>query len=123
MGNKTSLAFSLRSKVASKYGIILAVKLPFYLKKYFWEVDFKELDADKNREYIIRRVLEYGDTEAVQWMLQTFDSRTIKNVLLREKGLSPLSANYWSLILSVPKNKILCLQKQSQNRLQKTWHY
>ena len=122
-------------KVASKCGIagrvpdislraiISLVKLPIYLKKYFWEVDVNGLDSAENPEYIIGRILEYGDTGAVRWMLQTFDSRIIKSVLSKRKGLSPLSANYWSLILNVSKNKILCLQKQSQNKLQKTWHY
>ena len=103
--------------------IILTVKLPIYLKKYFWEVDANDLDSVENPEYIIGRILDCGDVEAGQWMLRTFDQQSVKNVLLRKKGLSPLSANYWGLILNVPKNKILCLQKQSQNKLQKTWHY
>jgi hypothetical protein len=98
-------------------------QLPLYCKRYFWDVDFSSLDKKKYPDFIIERVLEYGDERAIKWLFRHFKKSELKKALTKKQNLSPLSANYWSLILNIPKNKILCLQKQSRNKLQKTWHY
>lgn len=98
-------------------------QLPKFLKKYFWDVDFSKLDKDFHSQFIIERILEYGDERSTRWLFQNFRKSEIVKILTRRRNLSPLSANYWSLVLRVSKNKILCLQKQSQRKLQKTWPY
>ena len=97
--------------------------LPGFLKKYFWDVDFKKLDKNLYQSFIIERVLENGDEKATKWLFGCFEKSQIKKTLARRQCVSPLSANYWSLILNIPKNKILCLQKRFQNKLQRTWLY
>jgi hypothetical protein len=97
--------------------------LPIFLKRYFWDVEFSKLDKRSYASFIIERVLEYGDERAIRWLFKHFKKPELKKTLTKRQDISPLSANYWSLILNVPKNKILCLQKQSQNKLQKTWLY
>ncbi len=97
--------------------------LPSFLKRYFWDVDFSSLDKKKYPDFIIARILEQGDQKAINWLENNFNCPKIRRVLTSARGLSSKSVNYWSLILNVPKNKILCLQKQSQNKLQKTWPY
>jgi len=57
--------------------------VPTSFKKYFWEAETEKLDLKKDAEYIIGRVLEYGNIAAVQWMLRTFDKEPIKKVLSR----------------------------------------
>lgn len=36
-------------------------KLPEFLREYFWDVDFEGIDLEKDRVYVLRRILEYGD--------------------------------------------------------------
>jgi hypothetical protein len=96
-------------------------KLPRFLKRYFWDVDFSKLQKDSYPQYIIERILEYGDEKAVKWLFRHFSRSEIRRTLIKRRGISPLSANYWSLILKLSKSKILCLQKQSQKKLQGTW--
>jgi hypothetical protein len=98
-------------------------ELPHFLKKYFWDVDFNELQEDSYPQFIIERILERGDEETVNWLFQHFTKSEIKRTLRKRRGISPLSANYWSLILKVPRNQILCLQKQSQKKLQEARPY
>jgi hypothetical protein len=43
-------------------------KIPEFLKKYFWDVEFNKIDLKKNRVYILKRILEFGDEKAVAWM-------------------------------------------------------
>ncbi len=97
--------------------------LPFFIKKYFWDVDFPKLQKKIHAQFIIERILEYGDEKAVKWLFQHFTRSEIRRTLTKRRDISPLSANYWSLILKVSKNQISCLQKQSQKKLQETWPY
>lgn len=94
-----------------------------FLKKYFWDTDTRHLDKKKHQTFIVERILEYGDAEAVKWMNQNFRRDLIKKTLMERRGISPRSANYWALVYNVPKNKILCLNKQFQRKLAKTWNY
>ena len=98
-------------------------RLPPFLKQYFWDVNFSKLDKETYHQFIIERILEYGSEKAVKWLFQHFTKTEVMKALTRRRNLSPLSANYWSLVLGVPKNQIPCLQKQSQKILQKTWLY
>lgn len=97
--------------------------LPNFLKRYFWDVNFSKLERKKHAYFIIKRILENGDEEAVNWMFNNFKKPKIIKVLTKSKSISPLSANYWSLILGVPKKKILCLKKQFQKKPRKIWPY
>lgn len=97
--------------------------IPSYVKKYFWDVDTNKLNPNKHPYFVIERILEYGDEKALNWLLKYFKKSQLKQALLKRKNISPRSANYWALIFGIPKNKILCLKKQSQKQLQKTWNY
>ena len=46
--------------------------LPLFLKKYFWDVDFLKLNRNSHSQFIIERVLEYGDERAVKWLFKYF---------------------------------------------------
>lgn len=63
------------------------MKLPQFLKKYFWEVDFKSLDLNKSNGYIIARVLEYGDIPAIRWLFRKATPEEIKEVILKSRAL------------------------------------
>jgi hypothetical protein len=43
-------------------------RLPGFLMEYFWDVKFEESDLTKWRIFILKRILEYGDDKAVNWM-------------------------------------------------------
>ena len=98
-------------------------ELPCFLKRYFWDVDFPKLQKNFHAQFIIERILEYGNEKAAKWLFQHFTRSEIRRTLTKRRNISPLSANYWSLILKVSKNQISCLQKQSQKKLQETWPY
>lgn len=97
--------------------------IPINLKKYFWEVDTNKLDFKKYPEYVISRILEYGDETAVRWLFRNFKKPYFERVLAKRRDISAKTGNYWGLILGIPKNRILCLKKQSQNKQKKTWQF
>lgn len=101
----------------------VARKLPQFLKKYFWDVEFKELDREKSAHFILKRILEYGDEKATVWMRKSFTKRDIKDILTNFRGISPRSANYWATIFGIDKRNILCLQKPYLERQKTFWPY
>lgn len=97
--------------------------LPKFLKKYFWDVEFKELDFERDKEFVIKRLLEYGDPNALAWLLKKVKKETIKNILFKKRGFSLKSANFWAVFFSLPRNKILCLKKSYLKRQKNHWPY
>lgn len=87
------------------------MKLPLYLKKYFWDADFENLDPQKNRSYIVSRILEYGDDKAVKWAFQSFSREDIKKTLRESRILSPKSGNFWAAVFNLNKADLRSLQK------------
>lgn len=85
--------------------------LPKYLRKYFWDVDFKGLSKEKDYFFIIERLLEFGDLKSVSWLRTVFSEQKIKEVIKKSRGLSDRSCNFWSAIYQIPKSKILCWKK------------
>lgn len=99
------------------------MKLPKFLKKYFWEVDFNRLDLKKRPEYVALRLLEYGDIKALRWLFRNLHKNKIRNILLNQRGLSPRSLYFWSSFFNVSKEKILCLKKSYLKRRRSHWPY
>ncbi|HPE69813.1 MAG TPA: hypothetical protein PLF96_10865 [Thermotogota bacterium] len=54
----------------------------------FWDVEEKELDLQRDREFIIARVLEHGTLEAVREVIRFYDRETIREVVKRSNLLS-----------------------------------
>lgn len=66
---------------------------------HFWDTEPGHLDLQKNKNYIIERVLELGDERAVRWLFSKYSRREIKEVLAGSRNISRKSSRYWSLIL------------------------
>jgi len=98
-------------------------KLPAFLKKYFWDVEFKEIDPAKHRIDILRRILEYGDKEAIVWMWKNFKNSDIETTLSKYRGFSQKSANFWAVILKIHKEKVKCLNKSFLATQKQFWPY
>lgn len=98
-------------------------KLPEFLKKYFWDVDFENIEMENRRVYILKRILEYGDEKAVSWMRGNFTKEEIKDVLIKSRGFSQKSANFWAFVLDIEREKVKCLNKSFQKTQNQFWHY
>ena len=69
------------------------------LQPFFWERDETKIDIEKNKIYIIERILELGDSEAVRWLFSKFTLSDIKKILKKSRRISKKSKNYWSIFL------------------------
>jgi hypothetical protein len=96
-------------------------QLPTDLHRYFWDVDATRLNVRRYRQFVIERLLEFGDVEAIRWTRRTFGDETIKDVVGRSRRLSRRTANFWRLILDIPKEQVACLSKRSTKRQKVFW--
>lgn len=96
---------------------------PSFLKKYFWDIKFEDLDPQKRSRYTIERLLEYGDEKAVRWMFKNFSEEAIKEALVSSRQLSLKSANFWAMYMGIDKEKVLCLSKPFREIRKKFWPY
>ena len=52
-------------------------KMPEEYKKYFWDSDFEKLDVAKHKEYILNRLLSFGDLDAIRYVFANFSKNEI----------------------------------------------
>jgi hypothetical protein len=93
--------------------------IPKFIAKYLWDVEVGRLSLQEHSMFIIERVLEYGDLEALSWINKSYKKDIITSALKRSKRISSKSGNFYALFYNVPKDKLLCIRKpftQKQNR-------
>lgn len=76
--------------------------LPKDLKKYFWEIDAERLDIGKKRIYVLKRLLEYGDPDAISWAWKNFSKKDWLTAL-KSREVSLLTKKFWISLLSLKK--------------------
>lgn len=76
----------------------MGTKLPRNLYRYFWDIEPEKLDPKKYPTYVISRLFEYGDIEAIRWMFQHYSKRKLKEGLNR-RGLWNRARVFWTCYL------------------------
>ena len=61
--------------------------------------------------FVIKRIIDRGDTKALKWALNEFKLDEIEEVILTSRDLSRKTAAFWTLILNLDPKKVPCLQK------------
>ena len=91
---------NLKSQITNLLsGIKHPSKLPEFLQRYFWDVKFDELSFDKHPTFIAERILNYGDPDAIRWLLSITDNQFIKTLVENSRNLNAKTRNYWQLML------------------------
>lgn len=85
------------------------ITVPEQLKHLFWDIDVNTLQLKKHRKYIIARVLEYGNEEAIRWLKSLYEDKEIKEVIKFERRLSRKSATFWARIFHIPRSQVASL--------------
>jgi hypothetical protein len=71
-------------------------------KTLFWDVDFNDLDYKKHADFIIKRVLLYGDKSDWELIKRKYGLDKIRDYLKNNTLQDSKSDNYWRLILELP---------------------
>lgn len=84
--------------------------IPQYLRPFFWDINIENFDPKSYPEYIIARLLEYGDSRAISWLKEVFSEDEIKEVIRKERRLSRKSATFWALVYNIPFTEVAALK-------------
>lgn len=87
------------------------IQVPEFLRPYFWDVKFDDLEIEKHTFFIIKRVLDRGNLHDIRWLIKTYGKDAIKKVVLETRDLSRPTGNFWADMLNVNKGQVRCLQK------------
>jgi len=75
----------------------------------FW--DAEDIDIEKNSDYIIARVLDYGDEKDIQAVRSIYSNEKLIAVIKRKRGLLPMTAKFWAAYFQISFEEIACLRK------------
>jgi ribosomal protein S8 len=90
-------------------------------KHLFWDTDTKVLSIDKNKSFIIQRVLEYGFIGDWNLIKKWYGIKEIGEVALQFRTLEPRALAFLVNITNIPINKFRCYTtKQS---IPKHWNF
>ena len=67
----------------------------------FWDVDPAKIDTKKNAQYVIERILDFGNDREVRWMLENYNKSTLKKIIANSRSLTPQSKSLWTLMLKI----------------------
>jgi hypothetical protein len=71
--------------------------LPDIVRPCFWDCDLSSLNLRLHQRFIAERILVYGQSAAVRWLLDTIPMSDLKDIVLSGKNLDPKTKNYWRL--------------------------
>lgn len=78
-------------------------RLPRFLATVFWDRTFVALSWKRDRDFIVRRILEAGDWQSVSWLRSTLGDDDLRawlsNPRRRPGGLSRRQLRFWELVL------------------------
>jgi hypothetical protein len=81
--------------------------LPEFLRQFFWDYQFDQLDWNTDRDLLIRRILTDGSWQAITWLRHKTGDDALRQWLIahRGRGLHPRQLHFWSLALAIPNRQ------------------
>ena len=95
-------------------------RLPNLLRPFFWDARLSSLSVDRHREFILARLLEFGDRRAVAWALRAYPREHLAS-FLNGRGRALLSRRAWRFWASLIGLKPLKLGRPAWRRRAYSW--
>ncbi len=80
-----------------------AARLPLFVAPAFWDRQFRSLSWERDRDFIIRRILEAGDWRSVNWLRTALGDNGLRawlsDPVRRPGGLSRRQIRFWEIML------------------------
>jgi len=70
-----------------------------FRQSLFWDTNPDKIDIQKNAQYIIERILDFGSDIEVNWLWQTYDKSFLEKIVSKSRSLRPSSKILWTLLL------------------------
>ena len=73
--------------------------MPEFLKPYFWDCAFADLEPLLHQRFIAERILVFGNDAAIRWLRENLPAKEWPELINSGKHLDPKTRNYWRLVL------------------------
>lgn len=82
--------------------------LPKSLKHLFWDVPFRRLTWERDRDFVIGRVLASGSWEDIRWLRTALGDDGLRNWITehRAAGLERRQVRFWQVVLGLPARQV-----------------
>ena len=88
-------------------------QIPNISKRAFWDIDFKSLNFEKHRDYIILKVFDHGKWNDIVSIINFYGKNQVKKSLIDSEHLTEKALQLAIIIFKQPKSKFKCYtQKQ-----------
>jgi len=74
----------------------------------FW--DTEDIDLERHADYVIARVLDYGDEKDLKSLRTIYTDEQLIGVIKKRRGIQPLTAKFWAVYFKIPSEEIACLK-------------
>lgn len=101
----------------------LPTRIPKRFQVYFWDVDTARLNPSKKPYFVVQRLLNKGNDEAVRWLFKTFPVETIKKTFSIMRDFDAKTGVFWANFLQLPKADVACLQEPYRSQRKSHWPY
>jgi len=85
--------------------------IPLDFKVYFWDVNIDEIDLEKHKRFVIERILNNGDHQALTWLRKIYDEETIKEAVKKSRNLTRKTARFWQAYFRLSEEEMRCFTK------------
>lgn len=75
--------------------------IPNRFRPLFWDTRLSNIRIKRNARYIIERVLEFGDMDALNWLQKVYSVQAIVDVLNLSRTISKKTRNFWMIWFGV----------------------
>ena len=80
-------------------------------RRFFWDVDYRNLDLKKNKNLIIERILTLGDISDLIALVRIYGKKEIINTAINKAYLDKKTLNWLSIITGMKKPHFKCYSK------------
>lgn len=80
------------------YGIIKVLNMKFR-QALFWDVNPKKIDTERNAQYIIERIADFGNDKEARWALNFYNKKLLRKIIVKSRCLRPRTKALWTLLL------------------------
>jgi hypothetical protein len=75
--------------------------VPERFRSLFWDTNLSKIHIKRNARYIIERVMEFGNMNAIEWLQKVYPLQTIIDVLNMSRIITDKSRSFWLIWFGV----------------------
>jgi len=89
-----------------------AAAIPNFSCQCFWDMDYKKLDFENDKNFIITRVVSRGGSNDELELFKYYGWETIKSEVVKIRYLNKKILNYLSILFGIDKKKFRCFNNR-----------